>query len=378
MCNTPAKDNNGAAAPAMQRRDESSRTLNSSSNFKDVELGALVKSSSQDSNCSESSQASAVSWLSLKALTNGKVVSACSLYSFCSVSMVLTNKSLASSYNHLIDGDLNILLVVFQAIVAVACVDACKRMKWVEYPDFNINTAKQWAPVNIFFCMMLFTGMGALQHNSVPMVTIFKNVTNILTTAGDWYFFGSTTESLVVVAFGIMLSGAVAAAWNDIGFTWTGLFWMVLNCVSTSGYVLYMKFATKNLKLSTFGMVFYNNVLCVFFLLPAAYAMGQVSILASTPEIHTLDYLSKNLFAGLVGFFLNFASLNCVAITGPTTYAIIGSLNKIPVAFLGYILFDNAITRETWFFISVSMAGGFLYSYAKIQTSRRKQPQAGK
>lgn len=282
------------------------------------------------------------------------------------------------SYNHLIDGDLNILLVVFQAIVAVACVDACKRMKWVEYPDFNFNTAKQWAPVNIFFCMMLFTGMGALQHNSVPMVTIFKNVTNILTTAGDWYFFGSTTESLVVVAFGIMLSGAVAAAWNDIGFTWTGLFWMVLNCVSTSGYVLYMKFATKNLKLSTFGMVFYNNVLCVFFLLPAAYAMGQVSILASTPEIHTLDYLSKNLFAGLVGFFLNFASLNCVAITGPTTYAIIGSLNKIPVAFLGYILFDNAITRETWFFISVSMAGGFLYSYAKIQTSRRKQPQAGK
>lgn len=99
MCNTPAKDNNGAAAPAMQRRDESSRTLNSSSNFKDVELGALVKSSSQDSNCSESSQASAVSWLSLKALTNGKVVSACSLYSFCSVSMVLTNKSLASRYD---------------------------------------------------------------------------------------------------------------------------------------------------------------------------------------------------------------------------------------------------------------------------------------
>ena len=83
------------------------------------------------------------------------------------------------SYNHLIEGDLNILLVVFQAIVAVICVETCKRLKWIEYPSFNISTAQQWAPVNIFFCMMLFTGMAALQYNSVPMVTIFKNVTNI-------------------------------------------------------------------------------------------------------------------------------------------------------------------------------------------------------
>ena len=48
---------------------------------------------------------------------------------------------------------------------------------------------------------MLFTGMGSLQHNSVPVVTIFKNITNILVTLGDYTLFGSTTECLVVVAF---------------------------------------------------------------------------------------------------------------------------------------------------------------------------------
>lgn len=210
------------------------------------------------------------------------------------------------------------------------------------------------------------------------MVTIFKNVTNITTTMGDYYFFGSKSETLVIVAFGIMLSGAVAAAWNDITISWIGLFWMVLNCIATSGYVLYMKFATKNVKLSTFGMVFYNNVLCVLFLLPASMMMGQIEIFLSTPAIHTADYAFKNLFAGMVGFLLNFASLHCVAITGPTTYAIIGSLNKIPVAFLGYILFDSIITKETWFFISVSMMGGFLYSYAKLETSGQRSVQSRK
>lgn len=314
--------------------------------------------------------------------------------------MVLTNKSLASryvnltlhnmsslfqdgisrsnlhfktcSYNHLIEGDLNILLVVFQAIVAVVCVELCKHLQWVEYPKFNMATARQWAPVNIFFCVMLFTGLASLQYNSVPMVTIFKNVTNITTTFGDYYFFGNTCESLVLVAFGIMLSGAIAAAWNDIYVTPLGLFWMALNCLSTSGYVLYMKFATNTVKLPKFGMVFYNNVLCIAFLLPAAIAVGQVRVFHETPAIHTGDYFTKNIFAGMVGFLLNFASLNCVSVTGPTTYAIVGSLNKIPVAFLGYFFFDNVISNETWFFICVSMAGGFLYSYAKIQSGRKK------
>jgi GDP-mannose transporter len=272
----------------------------------------------------------------------------------------------------LITGDLNILLVVFQAIVAVFAVETCKKLKWVEYPSFSFETAKQWAPVNVFFCLMLFTGMASLQFNSVPMVTVFKNLTNILTCFGDYYFFDSTVEKLVFVAFGIMFTGAIAAAWNDIYVTWQGLFWMGLNCLSTSGYVLYMKFATKNVKLSKFGMVFYNNVLCVCFLLPVAMAMGQVNLLAITPALHTVDYLSKNFFAGMVGFLLNFASLSCVAATGPTTYAIVGSVNKIPVAFLGYLIFDSIITSETWFFICVSMTGGFLYSYAKIQSSRRK------
>lgn len=301
----------------------------------------------------------------------------CVLYSFCSVSMVLVNKSLASSYNDLIDGDLNILLVVFQAIIAVIAVSFCKKMGWVEYPAFNFATAKQWAPVNIMFCGMLFTGMASLQHNTVPMVTIFKNITNIVVTIGDYYYFGTQVEALVMAAFGTMLAGAIFAAKNDVTVTVIGLFWMAMNCLTTAGYILYMKFATKTVKLSKFGMVFYNNVLCTTFLLPCTLLNGEMGLFLKTDAIHTFDYGWKNSFAGFVGFFLNFASLNCVSNTGPTTYAIVGSLNKIPTAILGWTLFDATITPQTWFFIAVSMCGGFLYSYAKIRSSRKGKRHSG-
>lgn len=301
-----------------------------------------------------------------------KSVIASAMYSGCSVGMVLVNKSLASSYNHLIQGDLNILLVVFQAIAAVICVEFSKKMGWVDYPAFNVRTAQLWAPVNLLFCGMLFTGMASLEHNSVPMVTVFKNITNIMTTIGDCILYGASVEWLVMAAFGIMLAGAVMAAQNDAEVTQTGLFWMLANCLCTSGYVLYLKFATKSVKLSKFGMVFYNNVLCTLFLFPVSLMNGEFSTFLGTKALHTVDYAVKNAFAGFVGFFLNFASLNCVAQTGPTTYAMIGSLNKIPIAIMGYLIFDNAISEETWTFISISLLGGILYTIAKLRSGRKK------
>lgn len=277
-----------------------------------------------------------------------------------------------SSYNHLIDGDLNLLLVVFQAVAAVLCVEFSKFMTWVDYPPFSLRTAQLWSPVNLLFCGMLFTGMASLEHNSVPMVTVFKNITNIMTTCGDFVLYGAKIEPLVVAAFGIMLAGAVMAARNDAEVTQAGLFWMLANCVCTSGYVLYLKYATKSVKLSKFGMVFYNNVLCTLFLFPVTLLNGEFHTFTTTPALHTVDYAAKNAFAGFVGFFLNFASLNCVSQTGPTTYAMIGSLNKIPIAIFGYFIFDNVISEETWTFISISLLGGILYTIAKLREGKRK------
>ena len=280
----------------------------------------------------------------------------------------MSPESIATRYGHLIEGKgLNFLLVVFQAIIAVIAVEFSKKMKWVEYPSFNLNTAIQWLPVNIFFCGMLFTGMASLQHNSVPMVTIFKTITNIIVALGEFYFFDTKTDYLVLAAFGIMLAGAVAAAKNDVEADFRGLFWMTANCAATAGYVLYMKHATKTIKLSKFGMVFYNNLLCTIILFPVTVCNGELALFLKTKAIHTTGYAMKNSFAGFVGFFLNFASLSCVACTGPSTYAIVGSMNKIPTALLGWILFNAEIKGQTWFFIGVSMCGGFLFSYAKLR-----------
>jgi GDP-mannose transporter len=193
----------------------------------------------------------------------------------------------------------------------------------------------------------------------------------------DWHYFHTPVECLVKVAFAIMLGGACFAAVEDVQITVAGMFWMMVNVLTTAGYVLYMKFATNTVKLTKFGMVFYNNLLCIAFLLPVALMRGEFETFQLAPELHTRMFLLWNVLAGYVGFFLNISSLNCVSVTGPTTYAILGSINKIPVSVFGYLLFRATITHQTWFFMSVSMTGGFLYSYAKLKSNRSSSKDGG-
>ena len=70
----------------------------------------------------------------------------------------------------------------------------------------ELDKALKWLPVNMLFVLMLFTGdscvpiFGAinvccvvgfvsLKHNALTMVTLFKNLTNIITVTGDWLIY---------------------------------------------------------------------------------------------------------------------------------------------------------------------------------------------
>jgi hypothetical protein len=166
-------ENAPLATPRRQRRNSRTSVLSLSTNSKPNSDDEKEQKGEQSNNQNGAKR--------------HQVLWACIIQSLCSCSMVLMNKHLAWSYNHHFDAgdDLNLSLVVFQALVAVVSVSICKQLGWVErFPDLEWRTAKQWAPVNILFCGMLFSGMASLQHNTVPMVTVFKNVANIFITAG--------------------------------------------------------------------------------------------------------------------------------------------------------------------------------------------------
>lgn len=297
-------------------------------------------------------------------------IMSCSMYTFCSVSMVLSNKAISTSLSLEDRKRLpQLTVILFQCIVAVVLVEGAKLMQMVEYPAFNFSTARSWLPLNLLFIGMLVTGFLSLVYVSVPMVTVFKNLTNLITVSGDVYFFGETVSYLTIASVVLMTLGAVLAGANDLEFHALGYFWMVLNCLCTAGYVLYMRFASTNIKLPRFGMVYYNNLLSAMLLLPACIANGEMGALLD-PTIMTREFVFWNCIAGFLGFYLNFASLWCVAVTSATTYAVVGALNKVPITILGFVLFNAKMTHQGIMYVAVASFGGLLFGYAKLPTRK--------
>lgn len=113
---------------------------------------------------------------------------------------------------------------------------------------------------------MIYTSTKALRYLSIPVYTIFKNLTIILIAYGEVIWFGGAVSSIALLSFGLMVVSSVVAAWADIrhaleshGSTAkastdiatlnSGYIWMLANCLTTAAYVLGMR---KRIKLTNF------------------------------------------------------------------------------------------------------------------------------
>ena len=176
---------------------------------------SLIATSNQDTTRKEDTLPVAENQMSKEAKASSSFwagILSCCMYTFCSVSMVLSNKAISTSLP-LEDRKRmpQLTVILFQCIVAVILVESAKALKWIEYPNFNLTTAKAWLPLNMLFIGMLVTGFLSLVYVSVPMVTVFKNLTNLITVSGDVYFFGESVSYLTIASIVLMTMGAVLA-----------------------------------------------------------------------------------------------------------------------------------------------------------------------
>lgn len=92
------------------------------------------------------------------------------------------------------------LLLSMQSIVCVACVIAAKKSSVISFRNFDIQDAKAWYPISCLLVSVIYTGSKSLvstaeqefqyvrhaltaspqQYLSIPVYTIFKNLTIIL------------------------------------------------------------------------------------------------------------------------------------------------------------------------------------------------------
>ena len=171
---------------------------------------------------------------------NGPLLSIIS-YCFASISMTIINKYIVSGEHF----NMNLLLLSIQSIVCILTVYILKLLGFINYKDFNLVDIKNWFPVSFSLVLVIYTGSKALQFLSIPIYTIFKNLTIILIAYGELLWFNNKITRLTSFAFLLMVLSSVVAAYDDFDLndlfnkSMIGYFWMALNCLSSAAYVSY-------------------------------------------------------------------------------------------------------------------------------------------
>jgi len=290
---------------------------------------------------------------------------------------------------------MNFLLLCIQSLVCVSCVATVKKMGIISFRAFDLQDAKAWFPISFLLVSVIYTGSKSLQFLSIPVYTIFKNLTIILIAYGEVIWFGGRVTGLTFVSFIFMVLSSVIAAWSDVnttladvipvvesGVTYTpfetvqnaiyklniGYLWMLFNCVASAAYVLAMRKRIKATGFSDWDSMFYNNllsipVLAIFSIIVEDW--GSENLARNFPAETRSFLLFAIAFSGAAAVGISYTTAWCVRTTSSTTYSMVGALNKLPVAASGMIFFGDVATFGSVSSIGVGFFAGLVYAFAK-------------
>ncbi|SCV68003.1 BQ2448_124 [Microbotryum intermedium] len=318
--------------------------------------------------------------------------SALPVFSYCVASILMTvvNKYVVSGSHF----NMNFLLLAIQSIVCVGCVAACKHFGVISYRDWDSNDARKWFPISFLLVCVIYTGSKSLQFLTIPIYTIFKNLTIVIIAYGEVLWFGGHVTWLTLVSFGLMVVSSLVAASSDIssflsgtpivtkagGVSSAGYLWMFANCFVSAGFVLAMRKRIKITNFSDWDTLRYNNLLSIpvlaFFSLlvedwsyeslvanlfvPFRPTVSHLKALPShlygtrlshSPEENRFSLLSLMAFSGAAAVGISFCTAWVIRTTSSTTFSMVGALNKLPVAASGILFFGATVSNVMGIFL---------------------------
>lgn len=290
-------------------------------------------------------------------------------YCVASAGMILMNKYLLTAF------DLNApnCLLLIQFVLTLVLVLCFEKFNLLKRDPFDWKVVRVWWPVNVIFVGMIGSSFYALQTLQVPMLTLLKNLTNLLTICGDMYFFGSTFSVGVWSSLALMTLSALVGSATDLSFDAVGYSWQVVNCAFTAGYALYLKgvlnrvgeITAKTGGLSDISKVFYNNLLGLPWLILLILYSNELDLVWTSPVVKQPVFLLAITLSGFIAFSVSFFSIKFLTHTTSTTYAMVGSLNKIPTAVLGWIIFRVRTSFINVVSVIVGLFAGVVFVKAK-------------
>ena len=294
--------------------------------------------------------------------------SAC--YFASSVCLSLTNKAVFSRS----DFDFPLSVLASQALVTLALLLLFSETRLGPVVRFDPKLARKMLPITLLFAAMLWTSSKALRYCSVPVVTIFKNLSVVAITGYERLVYSDRSSVGVLLSLLCMVAGSVVAAAGDLQFSSVGYGWMLLNVFCTVCHLAAVR-AWLRAEASSTSKTFHNQLFALAIFSAGALAQGELGFARRLLQMNP-SFQAGLLLSTVLGLLINLSSFWALRVTSGTTYSFVGASNKIPAALLGHFLFSSDLTAVGWLGVLFGLASGLGFSASKYRLHQAAQKAA--
>jgi len=265
------------------------------------------------------------------------------------------------------------VLGIGQMIATIVILFLAKFFKVVSFPDLGKDTLRKIWPLPLMYLGNMVFGLGGTQQLSLPMMTVLRRFSILMTMAGEYYILKSRPSMAIQLAVYLMIFGSLVAALNDLAFNLRGYTYVLLNDFFTAGNGVLIKKKLESKDLGKYGLMFYNSL---FMLLPAMLFAWQTGDLERSLDFDGWQdrwFLFQFLLSCIFGFILIFSTVLCTQFNSALTTTIIGCLKNILITYLGmFIGGDYQYSLINFIGLNISVFGSLVYT--KVTFSKPKTP----
>ncbi|XP_061784159.1 solute carrier family 35 member D2-like protein isoform X3 [Nerophis lumbriciformis] len=260
-------------------------------------------------------------------------------YAASSLLITVVNKSVLTSFRF----PSYMCLGVGQMLTTLAVLQVAKMSKKVHFQDFDSGIFWKVFPLPLLYMGNHITGLASTKKLSLPMFTVLRKFTILMTMTMEVYLLRKTFPRRLVYSVVTIVFGAVIAASSDLAFDVEAYAFILVNDVFTAASNVYTK-----MKIGTEAVTFEDWVDATF--------------------------VFCFLLSCIMGFVLMYSIVLCSYYNSALTTTVVGAVKNVAVAFIGmFVGGDYLFSWNNFLGLSICLAGGLAYSYLTFntQTSQR-------
>lgn len=258
-------------------------------------------------------------------------------------------------------------------VVGLILLVSLKRTGMIMFSPFEWRLARKALPVSMCFIVNCILGMVALRSTNIPMFSTLRRLTVAMVMICEFFVLHKRPASLTVLSVCVMVLGSFIGGWADLQIDLFGYFMVLLNNLVTALNLVFLKKTLSDTELAkdTFGVLYYNSLLSIPFLILLALLKGEFSQVLDFPYLFDPGFQMGFMLSAVVSFLMNYSTYWCTEVNSALTTSVTGQVKNVLSSLVSLLIVSGSTpgvgVKATPLLVcglTIGLGGSFMYAYS--------------